>query len=70
MSNRSEVQNQLQAAGALDRSSVVEAFFKGALAGGVVPVHNIEVLARDAGLLGPHQSITDSKKFKAASGPI
>jgi hypothetical protein len=34
--------------------------------GGVVPVYDVEVRARDAGLLGRHQSITDSKKFKAA----
>jgi hypothetical protein len=67
MSNRSEVQNHLQAAGAVDRSSVVEVFLKGVLAGCcVVPVHDIEVRARDAGLLGRHQSITDSKTFKAA----
>ena len=57
---------ELQAAGAMDRSSVVEVFLKGVLAGGVVPVHDLEVLARDAGLLGRHQSITDAKKFKAA----
>jgi hypothetical protein len=67
MSNRSEVQNHFQAAGAVDRSSVVEVFLKDVLAGcGVVPVHDIEARARDAGLLGRHQSITDSKTFKAA----
>src|ERR1700722_7793750 len=67
MSNRSEVQNHLQAAGAVGRRSVVGVFLKGVLAGcGVVPVHDIEVRARDAGLLGRHQSITDSKAFKAA----
>jgi hypothetical protein len=65
MSHRSEVQNQ--AAGAVDRSSMVEVFLKDVLAGCiVVPVHDIEVRARDTGLLGRHQSITDSKKFKAA----
>jgi hypothetical protein len=67
MSNRSKVQNRLQAVGLMDRSSVVEAFLRGILAGGrVVPVHELEVRARDAGLLGRHQSITDCKKFKAA----
>jgi hypothetical protein len=67
MSNRSQMQNQLQVAGAAGRSSAVEVFLKGILAGVVVvPVHDIEVGARDAGLLGRHQSITDSKKFKAA----
>jgi hypothetical protein len=46
---------------------VLEVFLKGVLAGGgIVPVHDIEIPARDAGLLGPHQSLTDSKTFKAA----
>src|ERR1022692_3077924 len=67
MTNRSEIQNHLQASGAGDRSSVVEVFLERVLArGGIVPVHDIEVRARDAGILGPHQSITDSKTFKAA----
>jgi hypothetical protein len=50
----------------MDRSSTVEAFLKGVLAGGIVSVHDLNMCARDAGLLGEHQSITDSKKFKAA----
>jgi hypothetical protein len=66
MSDRSEVQNHLQAADTVDRSSAVEVFLKGVLAGGIVSVHDLNIRARDAGLLGEHQSITDSKKFKAA----
>jgi hypothetical protein len=67
MTHRSKIQNHLQAAGAGVRSSVLEVFLQGVLAGrGIVPLHDFEIPARDAGLLGPHQSITDSKTFKAA----
>jgi hypothetical protein len=56
MSNRSQMQNQLQVAGAAGRSSAVEVFLKGVLAGVVVvPVHDIEVGAPGDGIEAPRR---------------
>jgi hypothetical protein len=44
----------------------VAAFLQQALAGGALPVAELEVKARATGLLGERQQIGDAKKFKAA----
>jgi hypothetical protein len=74
---RDEVQADIQTAVAADRerkrrgsrdlrAAAVAAFLESTLADGAVAVADLEVRARAAGLLGARQSITDSKKFKAA----
>ena len=51
---------------ARERAATVLSFLQTTLAGGAVSVRELEVSARDAGLLGERQSITDAKRFRAA----
>jgi hypothetical protein len=52
------------------QASPVAAFLQSALAGGAVPVAAIDEKARAAELIGDRQTITDSKKFKAAKAAL
>jgi hypothetical protein len=52
------------------QASPVAAFLQSALAGGAVPVAELEEKARAAELIGERQTITDSKKFKAAKAAL
>jgi hypothetical protein len=51
-------------------ASPVAAFLQSALSGGAVPVAEVEEKARAAELIGERQTITDSKKFKAAKAAL
>jgi hypothetical protein len=48
------------------RSKATLAFLNVVLANGALPVDNVEARAREAGLLGPRQRITDAKTFRWA----
>src|SRR6516165_4130342 len=50
--------------------SRVTAFLKGALADAAVGVPKLEVMAREVGLLGERQHITNAKQFRQAKGAL